>query len=784
MPQALATVHAEPPLPVPPAEPSSRHGTSRAAAFVAVVLAIFFAPALGPDQFIARDTGRMHGPMKQWIADELAQGRVPQWNPYSGLGQPVIANGIDAVQHPFTLLLAALPAGAALKAWILLSFAAAAAGAFAWVRLLGVRPIAAAVGAFAFALSGPFVSSSDNVTYLTTYAAIPLVLAATHRFLETRTPGRLALVALASYLCAAAGDPQGWAIVVGLLPLYGVVCARRGERRRNLARGIVAAGVSGLAAAPVILPILLWVPHALRAHGLGAAELTRWNLHPNRLFELGLPDLFRGEVGASVSPAFVAFCDHADGLPWFLSLYLGASVLGLAGLAAARENRARVLCAAAVAFAWAALGSHAGFGQLAAALPLLRSFRYWEKLAVWVALLVAAAAAIGFDALLARPGRRFPAVAAWAGFTALALAALAAVAPGTMTRLTGGTPRAALALATNFSRAALHAGLVLVLLGAMAAAVRRPALARVAPLLLAAIVAADLFGANAGAYVLGPPHDHAVPPLARAAANRVAVLTPFLSREDRWPELGWIASTWAWARRALEASWNVPLRIRTQEDYVALQEARWAQLWGELGEGPAASHLGLFGFGLVLVPGDIQLAAKVGATAPYHALEADPELPAWLVELPHRPRVYVAEEVAAVDAEGAHAFAAAGGAPGKTVIEGPVPRGVVAAHGTARLVDDAAGRTVVEAISDGPALLVLNDAWAPGWTAELDGHPAEILRANWLARGVWTPAGTHRITFAYRTPGLDVGWGIALACGIALGVWGIARARRRIAPPT
>jgi hypothetical protein len=764
----------------PPARPSPTPRAGVAAAFVALVLVIFFAPALGREQFIYRDTGRMHAPMKQWIAEELARGRLPQWNPYAGLGAPVIANGIDAVQHPFTVLLAVLPPGAALKAWILLSFAAAAAGAFVWVRLLGVRPLASGVGAFAFALSGPLVSSSDNVTYLTTYAAIPLVLAAGHHFLGAAAPGSLALVALASFLCASAGDPQGWGIVVGLLPLYMFVCAAPGSRRTALVRGASAAAVAVLAAAPVILPVALWVPHALRARGVAMQELVRWNLHPHRLLELGIPGLFRGEIGEPVSPVFGAFCGGADPLPWFLSVYVGASVLALAALAAAREKRARVLCAAAVAFAWAALGLHAGFGQLAGALPLLRSFRYWEKLSVWIALLAAAAAAIGFEALLVRPGRRFGVAVACAAAAALAIAAGCALSPGRVARATGGPPREALELAHNVSRGALHVGVVLALLGGMARAATLPALRRVAPLLLAAIVAADLFGGNAGAYVLGPPDAAAVPPLARGGATRVGVLTPFAAREDRWPELGRVGSSWAWLRRTLAASWNVPLHVRTEQDYVALREARWTQLHREVGNGPEAWRLGLFGFGFAVVPGNASLADKIGARAPYRTAAADRELPAWLVELPHRPYVYVAEQVAATDASGAIAFAMVGGAPGQTVIEAAVPPGGDRAHGTARVIADEPARTEVEASADATALVVLNDAWAPGWSAEVDGRRAEVVRANSLVRGVWIPAGTHRVVWSYRTPGLVAGWGIAFACALAVAAWGLTRRRRPV----
>jgi hypothetical protein len=52
---------------------------------------------------------------------------------------------------------------------------------------------------------------------------------------------------------------------------------------------------------------------------------------------------------------------------------------------------------------------------------------------------------------------------------------------------------------------------------------------------------------------------------------------------------------------------------------------------------------------------------------------------------------------------------------------------------------------------------VLLDAWAPGWSATLDGAPAEIERADMVVRAVRVGPGEHKITFSYSTPGLRVG---------------------------
>jgi hypothetical protein len=72
------------------------------------------------------------------------------------------------------------------------------------------------------------------------------------------------------------------------------------------------------------------------------------------------------------------------------------------------------------------------------------------------------------------------------------------------------------------------------------------------------------------------------------------------------------------------------------------------------------------------------------------------------------------------------------------------------APGTARLVSYR--NTVVEVQAEAPegGFVVLNDVWQPWWRAEVDGAPAEILRANVMFRAVRVPPGTHRVRFSFH----------------------------------
>ena len=75
---------------------------------------------------------------------------------------------------------------------------------------------------------------------------------------------------------------------------------------------------------------------------------------------------------------------------------------------------------------------------------------------------------------------------------------------------------------------------------------------------------------------------------------------------------------------------------------------------------------------------------------------------------------------------------------------------------------------VLSAKASVPCVLLLNDKFDPNWNVTVDGQPAKLLRANFIARGVFLEkAGEHRVEFKYQPSikSLYVSWA---ACGLAL----------------
>lgn len=97
-----------------------------------------------------------------------------------------------------------------------------------------------------------------------------------------------------------------------------------------------------------------------------------------------------------------------------------------------------------------------------------------------------------------------------------------------------------------------------------------------------------------------------------------------------------------------------------------------------------------------------------------------------------------------------------------------------------RIERDRSGEVVVQIHSASDAMLVLADAYYPGWRATVDGRPARIARIDLGLRGVRVPAGDHHVRFRYEPSEQRLGGAIsAVALVLALGLVALARILRR-----
>ena len=105
------------------------------------------------------------------------------------------------------------------------------------------------------------------------------------------------------------------------------------------------------------------------------------------------------------------------------------------------------------------------------------------------------------------------------------------------------------------------------------------------------------------------------------------------------------------------------------------------------------------------------------------------------------------------------------------LLEQPSPLGPVSEpppHGSARIVDFQPDSIRMETDAAAPALLVLAEAFYPGWTAGIDdGPPTPCLPVNAWMRAVPIPAGRHTVNMRFHSRYLPAGAGLSIVSLLA-----------------
>jgi uncharacterized membrane protein YfhO len=77
-------------------------------------------------------------------------------------------------------------------------------------------------------------------------------------------------------------------------------------------------------------------------------------------------------------------------------------------------------------------------------------------------------------------------------------------------------------------------------------------------------------------------------------------------------------------------------------------------------------------------------------------------------------------------------------------------------------------------------LVVVSEAYHPGWKATLHGRPGEVIRANHALIGVYVPPGDHQVTLAFQPESFRFGLYVTLGALLVLTALGSATFGRRV----
>jgi len=186
-------------------------------------------------------------PMRKMVGEQLRKLQWPLENPYEATGMPLMADPQSAVMYPPTWLFAVMPAKPAYSLSLMLGFAIAGLGAYAYLRCLGLVNAAAGFGAVAMMFCGFFVGHRVHLSILHAAAWLPWGLWCIER-LRDRPLTALAGMVPVAYLALTAGH---WPTFIHMSVIWAAYLLLRA---RPLARSLAVAGGAAAIVAMLAAP--------------------------------------------------------------------------------------------------------------------------------------------------------------------------------------------------------------------------------------------------------------------------------------------------------------------------------------------------------------------------------------------------------------------------------------------------------------------------------------------------------------------------------------------------
>lgn len=175
-----------------------------------VWLIVFWRVNTGQTVVGFRDSGYLYYPYFQWIDEQWAAGDIPLWNPYCGLGHPVVGDGTSSVFYPGKLVfwLRFLSYPSRYGIYLSMHVLWAAIGTWCFVRKLGGGPLGAGLGAFSYAFGGSVLFQTTNVVFLVSAAWLPFALLLVWQMLKRNHIASAVIAAVPVAMMVLGGDPQ------------------------------------------------------------------------------------------------------------------------------------------------------------------------------------------------------------------------------------------------------------------------------------------------------------------------------------------------------------------------------------------------------------------------------------------------------------------------------------------------------------------------------------------------------------------------------------------------
>ena len=236
---------------------------------------VFFNGVVFTDKiFFFRDILNLFMPYRLFAAENIQNGIIPIWNPYTFFGQPFLANPEVSLFYPLTVLFYIFNFSVAYKLFIVGHFFLAAISFYIMARLLGARNSFSVIASITWAFGGYLVARVEFLSILGSAVWLPLCVI----FLIRR---KKILLGLTFAVQIFAGHPQ--------VVFYSIIMLLFFLNKQRIVTLISSLVFALFVAAIQIIPFTEFVQNSNRAKGLSYEEASSVSITPSDIIKNLLP---------------------------------------------------------------------------------------------------------------------------------------------------------------------------------------------------------------------------------------------------------------------------------------------------------------------------------------------------------------------------------------------------------------------------------------------------------------------------------------------------------------
>ncbi len=278
-------------------------------------------------------------PWRHLAVQIIRQGQLPLWNPYSGMGAPLLANYQSALLYPLNWIMmlldylggvewSAIGQGYFIAAHLIL----AGWGMRRFLRLMGLQPLGQTIGGLGYALGGYLVSRSSFQSILICASWIPWILYFATLVMDGSSNRKNFLyltLSLMMLLLAGHAQTSWYALWMGTFWCVYLIWKRFQREKvfdikswiKALLPWVTAVMVAVLLSSGQLLPTLEYMHYSQRASGVASEIGLIYSFWPWRILTFFMPNLF----GNPSSENYWGYGNY-----WEDAVYSGAMALPLA----------------------------------------------------------------------------------------------------------------------------------------------------------------------------------------------------------------------------------------------------------------------------------------------------------------------------------------------------------------------------------------------------------------------------------------------------------------------